>query len=132
MRGIAVAVNSDGSEVIGDEDALAIALRNLISNALRFARTRIVIEIAGENAHVRITIRDDGPGFSGESAKRAFHRFYRGTEAGRPSDGAGLGLALVLRIIQLHGGTVRIAPGIDSGAGVELRLPRNLAAPMTG
>src|SRR5271166_2213539 len=124
MRGVAVAVKSDDSVVLGDEDALAIALRNLIGNAVRFARSQIAIEIAGDNAHVTITVRDDGPGFSEESAKRAFHRFYRGTEAGGPSDGAGLGLALVLRIMQLHAGKVRIVPGIDGGAGVELQLPR--------
>ncbi len=123
-RGVRVTLRSEDGVLLGDEDALAIALRNLVSNALRYARSQIRIRITGDDRHVRIAVLDDGPGFSPESAQRAFHRFYRGAEAGESGDGAGLGLALVSRIAQLHAGTVKIVPGIDTGAGVELQLPR--------
>ena len=123
-RGIHIAVASTESIVIGDEDALAIAIRNLLSNALRFARTRVAVEVETDDVRVTVTVRDDGPGFSEDSARRAFHRFFRGCEEGRPSDGAGLGLALVLRIAQLHAGAVKIVDGIDGGAGVALQFPR--------
>lgn len=122
LRGIRIAVVSRDATMRGDEDALAIALRNLINNALRFAHTQVVIEVASEDERVTIAVRDDGPGFSEESARRAFHRFFRGPELGHPTDGAGLGLALVLRIVQLHLGTVRIVPGIEGGAGIELQF----------
>ena len=122
-RGIRIMASMDDSIVTGDEDALAIALRNLLNNALRFARTRVIIDVAHAQGRVTITVRDDGPGFTLESKRRAFHRFFRGLEKGRASDGAGLGLALVLRVAQLHGGSVVIVPGIESGAGIAMDLP---------
>jgi len=126
-RGVRMEVQVDDSQVPGDEDALAIAMRNLISNALRYARERVRLAVDGDGTTVTVTVQDDGPGFGEESAKRAFHRFFRGSEEGRPSDGAGLGLALVLRIARLHGGTVSIVAGIDGGAGVALTLRRHLS-----
>ena len=129
LRGLRIRSTSDETAVLGDEDALAIALRNLLSNALRFARTQVAVEVAGDKDWVSITVRDDGPGFSEESSTRAFHRFFRGGEEGRHSEGAGLGLALVLRIAQLHTGAVHIVPGIDGGAGVALQLPRPVNKP---
>jgi signal transduction histidine kinase len=123
LRGIRIATSIEHSIVPGDEDALAIALRNLLNNALRFARTSVVVDVAHDDEHVTVTVRDDGPGFAEESKRRAFHRFFRGLEEGRTSDGAGLGLALVLRVAQLHEGSVEIVPGIEGGAGIALQLP---------
>jgi signal transduction histidine kinase len=132
LRGIRIIVSTGDSIVMGDEDALAMALRNLLNNALRFARSTVVVDGASGQDHVTITVRDDGPGFSDESKRRAFHRFFRGLEHGRSSDGAGLGLALVLRVAQLHAGSVEIIPGIAGGAGVALRLPARMAAVTDG
>ena len=123
-RMIAIHVVSDGASVIGDEDALAIALRNIVGNALRYARKRVEVHCETEQQHVVICVRDDGPGFSPENAQRAFHRFYRGADASHRAEGAGLGLALVLRIVQLHAGSVSIVAGIGSGAGIAIRLER--------
>jgi signal transduction histidine kinase len=127
LRGVRITVSTDDSTVAGDEDALAIALRNLLNNALRFARTRVVVDVSHADNQVAVTVRDDGPGFTEESRRRAFRRFFRGLEEGRPSDGAGLGLALVLRVAELHEGSVEIVPGIEGGAGVALHLPLRLA-----
>jgi signal transduction histidine kinase len=127
LRGIRITTTIDDSIVPGDEDALAIALRNLLNNALRFARTGVAVDVAHDQEHVTVTVRDDGPGFTEESKRRAFHRFFRGLEEGRTSDGAGLGLALVLRVAQLHEGWVEIVVGVQSGAGVALHLPCRVA-----
>ena len=128
-RGIRITASTDESIVTGDEDALAIALRNMLNNALRFARSSIVVEVTHFYDHVTLAVRDDGPGFSEESKRRAFHRFFRGTETGSPSDGAGLGLALVVRVAQLHAAWVQIVPGIDNGAGVAMHFPQRLNRP---
>ena len=101
----------------GDEDALAVALRNMLNNALRFARSRIVVEVTHFHDHVTLAVRDDGPGFSEESKRRAFIASSADLRKERASDGAGLGLALVLRVAQLHAAWVQIVPGIDNGAG---------------
>jgi signal transduction histidine kinase len=127
LRGIYITTSTDDSVVPCDEDALAIALRNLLNNALRFARTKVVVDLTHEQDRVTVTVRDDGPGFTEQSKRRAFHRFFRGLEEGRASDGAGLGLALVLRVAQLHEGSVEIVPGIENGAGVALHLPLHVA-----
>ncbi|MDE2501896.1 MAG: sensor histidine kinase N-terminal domain-containing protein, partial [Burkholderiales bacterium] len=124
QRGIALTVAGAEVPVCGDEEALAIALRNLLANALRHARARIEVQVSGGDGTAQLLVRDDGPGFSAASARRAFHRFYRGNEADRPAhDGAGLGLALVLRVVQLHRGSVAIVDGIEGGAGVAMTLP---------
>ena len=126
LRGIRMTTSKDDSAVLGDEDALAIALRNLLNNALRFARTTVAVDVVHDEERVTVTVRDDGPGFTAQSKRRAFHRFFRGLEEGRASDGAGLGLALVLRVAQLHGGSVEIVQGIGGGGGVALHLPIRL------
>lgn len=123
MRGIAVVVQADASVVLGDEDVLAVALRNVLANAMRYARSRIAVEIRGAEGWASIRVIDDGPGFSEEDARRAFHRFFRGAERTHSADGAGLGLSLVLQIAKVHGGTARIVPPADGGAVVEMRLP---------
>ena len=104
----------------------------MLNNALRFARSRIVVEVTHFYDHVTLAVRDDGPGFSEESKQRAFHRFFRGPEEGRPSDGAGLGLALVQRVAQLHAAWVQIVPGIDNGAGVAIHFPQRMNRPAAG
>jgi two-component system OmpR family sensor kinase len=132
LRGIRITVSTDDSMVMGDEDALAMALRNLLNNALRFARSTVVVDAASGGDQVTVTVRDDGPGFTEESERRAFHRFFRGVEQGRSFDGAGLGLALVLRVAQLHAGSVAIVPGIAGGAGVALSLPSCVTRELDG
>lgn len=109
--------------VIGDEDALAIALRNLVGNALRYARQEIRIEVGESPDGALLAVRDDGRGFATEVAERAFDRFFRGPDKSEVNGGTGLGLALVRRIADLHHGSVRIVPGIRGGAGVEMCFP---------
>jgi two-component system OmpR family sensor kinase len=121
-RGIIIRRVCERVAVAGDQDALAILFRNLLSNALRYAQRQIRVEIGADDRYATIAVADDGPGFSEESSKRAFNRFFRGPEATQSFDGAGLGLAMVLRIAQLHSGTVEIGPGNFGGARVSVRL----------
>jgi signal transduction histidine kinase len=108
--------------VLGDPDSLPLAIRNLCENAVRHARSRVRLSASKANGATTITIRDDGPGMTAEQKERAFDRFYRATPEG---SGAGLGLALVKRVAELHGGEVRFSPGLEGrGLGVELVLPR--------
>jgi hypothetical protein len=75
-----------------------------------------------------VTVRagNDSLGFTTESKRRAFQWFFRGLEKSRASDWGGFGLALVLRVAQLHEGSLEIVPGIESGGGVPLLLPIRL------
>ena len=105
-----------------DPDSLPVALRNLCDNALRHAAARVRIEARDCGEDIVVAVRDDGPGIAPAQRERAFDRFYRGTTEG---SGAGLGLALVKRVADMHGGSVRFGEGLDGrGVGVELVLPR--------
>ena len=110
-----------------DRDSLPVALRNLCENAMRHAASRVRVEARAFAGEVVIAVRDDGPGMTAEQQSRAFDRFYRGTT---DSVGAGLGLALVRRVAELHGGSVRFAAGLNGrGVGVELVLPGAAVSP---
>jgi two-component system OmpR family sensor kinase len=96
--------------VLGDPDALARALRNLVENALLHGPeggdVRIAVRETGGRAIV--TVSDDGPGLSGEGAERAFERFWRANRPDRPA-GSGLGLAIVRSTAERHGGSASVA-----------------------
>lgn len=124
-RSLQLEVDVPDISVRADPDSLPVALRNLGENAVRHAASRVRIEAHSEAEKITITVLDDGPGMTPEQQLRAFDRFYRGTN---DSAGAGLGLALVKRVAEMHGGSVRFVPGIgDRGLGVEVELPETTA-----
>jgi signal transduction histidine kinase len=118
QRGISLEAVDGDQHVLGDEDALAIALRNLLENALRHASSRILVSWEDQpDGSVLLAVRDDGPGFDASAAQRAFDRFFRGNTATRSAGSSGLGLALVQRVARLHGGTARIVEGLPAAGG---------------
>lgn len=120
-RHVALQLDIPELSVRADSDSLPVALRNLCENAIRHATSRVRLEARASASEVVIAVRDDGAGMTAEQQSRAFDRFYRGTT---DSIGAGLGLALVKRVAELHGGSVRFAAGLDGrGLGVEIVLP---------
>jgi signal transduction histidine kinase len=120
-RTIRIELHVPALSVRADPDSLPIALRNLCENALRHAASRLRVEARVDAGEVTIAVRDDGPGMTADQRARAFDRFYRG---GPDGGGAGLGLALVKRVAELHGGYVRFTEGLDGkGLGVEVLMP---------
>jgi signal transduction histidine kinase len=75
-----------------------------------------------DGAAARIEVRDTGDGIDPSDHERVFERLYR-VEGGRSGEGAGLGLAIVRRIVDLHGGTVRLESARGSGTRVSFTLP---------
>ena len=72
-----------------------------------------------------VAVSDNGSGIAPEHLPRVFDRFYR-AESSRGSDGAGLGLALVKSIVDLHGGTATIQSEIGRGTTVSLTFPKGV------
>ncbi len=119
-------VSTDGvsaGRVHGDEHQLAQAVRNILDNAARHAASTVTVALSEIDGTVVLTIDDDGPGVRAEDRERVFERFTRLDEArDRLRGGAGLGLALVRRAVEAHGGTVTISGAKSGGARVEVRL----------
>lgn len=100
--------------VTGDSDLLALALRNLVDNALRYAAGSNVLVSGGIDADgVFITVSDDGPGVDESELPRLTERFFRGR--GNDREGCGLGLAIVARIAELHGARLILRNADDGG-----------------
>ena len=134
-RSVSVAVEVDGSEAVAvvDPARLEQVVTNLVSNARRFARQRVLVAIRTEGDDVVVTVADDGPGIPEALLPVAFDRFTR-AEAARGHDagaGAGLGLAIVAAIVRAHGGTISAANGPPlGGATVVVRLPMDETGPV--
>jgi two-component system heavy metal sensor histidine kinase CusS len=115
--------NGNG-QIYADPDLFERALGNLLDNALRFtsAHGSIHIGLSKRNADFEVAVSDNGSGIAAEHLPRVFDRFYR-AESSRSSDGAGLGLALVKSIVELHGGSAAIQSELNHGTTVVLRFP---------
>lgn len=117
-RGVAAA------KIRGDRSALMHLVRNLLDNAARYARSRVGVSTRTENGAVVLFVDDDGAGIVEADRARVFERFTRSqADRSRHTGGAGLGLAVVRRIAEQHGGTVRAATSPEGGARIELSLP---------
>lgn len=114
-------VDRDPVAVIGRSDMIADALRNLIENALRAAPTGTPIRITAGPGPV-LTVDDAGPGVAPGLREVVFEPFRSFAINGKASDGAGLGLAIVRKVAQLHRGTIQIVPSILGGACFSLTL----------
>lgn len=121
-------VPEDLPELLGDAAALRRVVANLLTNAVKFAasggRVRIGATRGQDGARVVLRVEDAGPGIAPDERVRVFEPFYRGAAAQRNDlPGAGLGLALVRRIVTAHGGRTSIESAAGGGAAVVVELP---------
>jgi two-component system heavy metal sensor histidine kinase CusS len=123
-RHVAISCSGEG-QISADPALFERAVGNLVDNALRFTPENGSIQIAlAERAKdFEIVVSDNGSGIAPEHLPRVFDRFYR-AESSRGSDGAGLGLALVKSIVDLHGGNARVQSEIGRGTTVSLTFPK--------
>ncbi len=114
--------------VNGRPELLRSALENLLRNALHHtpAGTTVEVRVGWVDDELEITIRDRGQGVGADDLERIFEPFYRVDEArDRESGGAGLGLAIARRAVELHRGSLRARNHEGGGLVVTLRLPRS-------
>ena len=109
-------------EVVAPSSVVAVALGNLIGNAFKYTQQGEVIVTIGAGRG-KVTVEDTGPGIKAEDAAKLFERGVRG-ETSTGSKGAGLGLAIVLRLCQLYDWRVSLAPrpNIGTVATLDFRL----------
>jgi signal transduction histidine kinase len=104
----------------GDRAMLRQAVLNLTVNAFQAMPDggRLRLAVSHTTGWVRIDIEDDGPGMSPDVLERAFELYYT-TKSG----GSGIGLSMVFRIMQLHGGSIDVESTVGDGTRIRLRLP---------
>jgi signal transduction histidine kinase len=113
-----------GAETVpGDPDRLEQVLQNLAANAIRHIPDggQLTMTATVEGAHLRLTVRDTGPGIAPEHLPHIFDRFYK-ADAARASGGSGLGLSIARTIVEAHGGTITARN--EDGAVFDIQLPR--------
>jgi signal transduction histidine kinase len=105
--------------VQGDAETLFQAVRNLAENAIAYTPRGSTVELRLEAPGV-LTVLDRGPGVPVTARQHIFRRFWRGDR--RRPGGGGLGLAIVARIAEAHGGAVAVDDRNGGGAAFSLRL----------
>jgi len=107
-----------------DISQLTVAIRNIIDNAWQAIGSRdggcICLSVEAVDAHVVISIQDNGIGMSRETMTKLFQPFYTEREGG-----SGIGTVIIKRVIEAHGGTIQVDSEIGVGTTFTLRLPRN-------
>jgi signal transduction histidine kinase len=125
-RGIEVTVDVAEVQVAGSRRDVAIAVRNLLDNAIRYTpsggKIGAELEKVGDEAVLRIS--DTGEGIPTRDIERVFERFYRVDSArSRATGGTGLGLAIVKHVVEGHRGSVTVESELGAGSVFTVRLP---------
>jgi two-component system OmpR family sensor kinase len=132
VRKIALKLQENQPELVayGDPHRLEIVLTNLVGNALKFSPdgAKITLRVWSDSEHVGVDVSDTGPGIAESELERIFDRFYQveGSER-RRQGGAGIGLALAKRLVDLHGGTLSVKSQLGEGSTFSVVLPRGRA-----
>jgi signal transduction histidine kinase len=131
-----VEIETDLPPLLGDAPSLRSAVQNLVGNAVKYAgddrwvRVRVVRAGAAAGAEVRIAVEDHGAGLDADERRQVFEPFFRGKHAvANQIQGSGLGLSLVRRIVDAHGGRVELASEPGRGSTFTICLP---VAPIGG
>jgi signal transduction histidine kinase len=116
----------DRCRIDADPEALSVALRNLVDNALKYSPNSptVWVEWGVEKTHVAIRVRDKGAGIPVSERRAIFRKFVRGSaaEAGNVK-GSGVGLAMVRHIVTAHGGDITVASEPGQGSTFTILLP---------
>jgi two-component system sensor histidine kinase SenX3 len=118
--------------VLGSAEQLALAVGNLVANAIAYSSegSTVVLSAAHAGDRVEIAVADRGIGIPAEEVDRIFERFYRLDPARqRSTGGTGLGLSIVKHVAASHGGDVRVWSAPGQGSTFTLSLPAGAALP---
>lgn len=109
--------------VLGNEQLLFIAIKNLVSNACKYSDNgQALVNLSIRNEEAVIAVSDKGKGIPSREFERIFQPFHRGGDA-HANEGFGLGLSLASRIIKLHKGKIEVSSVLHEGSTFTVRLP---------
>lgn len=123
-RGISLDINLQELSYTGDEELLLLVWQNLLDNAIKYSHEggSIRIDMGSDAKNVQIRVTDCGIGISEEAKERIFEQFYQ-VETSRSGEGSGLGLSIVKRIVDLHGGEIEVTSRPEESASFLVKLP---------
>jgi len=125
-----VSIQLDVSDTAGQASIeryyMSRAMSNLVRNAIRFAKSTVIIAAGAKNGSIEISVSDDGPGVDYHERTRIFEPFVRHDDSrNRESGGTGLGLAIVKQIAAWHGGEVWVEESDLGGAKFVMQWPQS-------
>ncbi|MBB3109505.1 signal transduction histidine kinase [Paenibacillus phyllosphaerae] len=112
--------------IAADEDLLSQVWMNLLSNSIKFTPAKGVIRVHAKQQgdHIVVVLSDSGIGIAAEDVPHIFERFFKADKArDRSIGGSGLGLSIVKRILDIHGGIAEVASVLGQGTTFTVRLP---------
>ena len=115
-RHMVTEIRGDAGQVVCDVYLLESAYKNLLYNAMRFAKREIRVTFEADDSINRLTVEDDGPGIPSEDRARIFESFVQLQRSGEVKQGFGLGLAIVKRVMEWHDGSVFVDTSPLGGA----------------
>ena len=109
----------------GDERRLTQVLLNLVGNAIKFTDAgEVTIKASASNGHYSVSVCDTGPGISEADQSKLFQEFQQADNSiTRKKGGTGLGLAISKRIVEMHGGQIRLESQLGKGSTFTITLP---------
>jgi signal transduction histidine kinase len=115
------------SRVLGDRDRLVQVFRNLVDNGIKYSRGEggtVIVAVQEEGSSLRVSVSDEGVGIAAEDLPHIFELAYRAPDARSfRRKGSGLGLAIVKRIVEQHGGEIRVQSQVGEGTTFSFGLP---------
>lgn len=128
-----VHVKSNSLSIIGVEQQIVSAIRNLLANAINYSsdKSQITIGTTSKTGVVEITVTDQGIGIPIADQSRVFERFFRVDQArSRDTGGSGLGLSIVKHVCENHGGEVALWSVPGEGSTFTMRFPNRVSSEM--
>jgi signal transduction histidine kinase len=132
---IGVDFESEELTIAANQRDVAIAVRNVLDNAVRYTGDggSIVVAVRKQGSEALVSIADTGEGIPTRDTERVFERFYRVDSArSRVTGGTGLGLSIVKHVAESHGGSVSLQSELGVGSTFTIHLPQASRGEVTG
>jgi PAS domain S-box-containing protein len=120
-------LDENSSLVIADRGKIRQVIENIVNNAIKYSPDGGTIRISGKerSRYFILKIEDEGIGMTAEQVERIFEKFYRADYSNTSISGIGLGMSIVHRIVQAHGGEIRVKSWPGKGTRVSIFLPQS-------
>ena len=108
-----------------DSELLSLVWSNLLSNAFKFTPSggKVSLSLCATDSHATVTVRDSGCGMSPETGEHIFEKFYQG-DSSHATEGNGLGLALVKRVVDIMQGEISVESALGRGTSFTIKIRR--------